>query len=299
MIALIVSLLVCLSLTATFIYKQIYDYWKVRGVPHIKPKFFYGCAKGLGSKHHMAELLPKIYNELKNKGPFCGIHIGLKPTAIAMDLDLIKNVLIKDFNCFRNRGFYYNPTDDPISANFMHIRDDEWKHLKQKLNPTFTGSKIKSMFEVLIEKSDNAVKTIERESASGSIEAKGLMYRFACDIMGSVLFGVDCDSLKDKTTDLYGMSLRSMNSYSALETNFLEKFSSLARFFHFKQTPEDLSKSFFNFIKSVVEHRTQSKHPKRVDLMNLLMAAVNKGDVSMNQLTAHSSIFLLALRPQR
>lgn len=45
---------------------------------------------------------------------FVGIFFGLKPVFMPLDLEIVKNILIKDFNHFTDRGEYINEKDDPI-----------------------------------------------------------------------------------------------------------------------------------------------------------------------------------------
>lgn len=61
-------------------------------------------------------MFSKFYYDLKGKGKFGGIYFFTNPVAFVTDLDFLKNVLIKDFQYFQDRGMYYNEKDDPLSG---------------------------------------------------------------------------------------------------------------------------------------------------------------------------------------
>lgn len=52
----------------------------------------------------MGDYLTEMYNTYKNE-PMIGIFAKNSPILIVQDLDLIKDILIKDFNKFADRGF--------------------------------------------------------------------------------------------------------------------------------------------------------------------------------------------------
>ena len=43
---------------------------------------------------------------------------------------MIKNVTIKDFNHFVDRGMYVNEEDDPLSGHLFSIAGDKWRILR-------------------------------------------------------------------------------------------------------------------------------------------------------------------------
>ena len=91
--------------TAIYIFfKRRYTIFEKEGVSHIKPRFPFGNIQGLGSKYHMVEVLMNVYNELKNKGPICGFYNLAEPIYLVTDIELVKDILVKDFNNFVNRG---------------------------------------------------------------------------------------------------------------------------------------------------------------------------------------------------
>lgn len=131
------------SLFAYFYRKYSMNYWQSRNVPCIEPSFWYGNMDGVGSKHHLASALKNIYDTFKGTGAkFCGSYFYSRPVAILLDLDLMKDIWIKDFSNFTDRGMYYNAKDDPLSANLATLDGEEWKRLRTKLSPTFTTSKL-------------------------------------------------------------------------------------------------------------------------------------------------------------
>ena len=105
LIVLLTNIFLGVFLLAFYLYKKIFDHWKTQNVPYIEPEFRHGNTRGLGTEYHTFELMKKVYNELKNKGPIGGIHVSFRPVAIITDLDLVKSVLVKDFKYFHNRKF--------------------------------------------------------------------------------------------------------------------------------------------------------------------------------------------------
>lgn len=67
-----------------------------------------------------------------------------------IDLDLIKKILITDFEHFSSRGLYYNEKSDPLSANIFFVDGEVWRKLRKKSSPALTTSKIKYMFDVVL-----------------------------------------------------------------------------------------------------------------------------------------------------
>jgi hypothetical protein len=95
------------------------QYWELRNVPFVKPELFYGNARGISKKYHSSEFVRNMYSQLKPLGPVGGVYMYTRTAALAMNLDLIKSILIKDFNVFTNRGSYSNEKDDPLSAHLV------------------------------------------------------------------------------------------------------------------------------------------------------------------------------------
>lgn len=87
-------------------FKYSFQYWKSKNVPFDEPSIPFGNLKDKRpTQIHFSEY---FYNKYKNKGcKLCGMYFFARPLAILLDLDLIKDVLIKDFAYFPERGHYY------------------------------------------------------------------------------------------------------------------------------------------------------------------------------------------------
>lgn len=85
-------------LTSTF------DFWKSRGVRGPRPIPGFGNFKDvILSKISAGDYLTKVYKVYKDE-PLVGIFATTTPVLIVKDFDLIKDVLIKDFTVFADRG---------------------------------------------------------------------------------------------------------------------------------------------------------------------------------------------------
>lgn len=81
----------------------INSYWKRHGVPFVKAKPLVGSFWEVCLfRRNVAENFNDLYIEAPDE-PILGIHLFHTPALIIRDLDLIKEMLVKDFSSFQNR----------------------------------------------------------------------------------------------------------------------------------------------------------------------------------------------------
>lgn len=90
-----ISLLVTVCALLVYYVRHLFSYWDRVGIPNIKPSVPYGNFKGLGKKYFHGEITQKLYNQMKGSGLFCGVYFFHLPIVLVLDLQFVKNVLIK------------------------------------------------------------------------------------------------------------------------------------------------------------------------------------------------------------
>lgn len=89
-------------------FEYSFRYWKIKGIPYDEPIVPYGNTKELGKTIHPAQFTKNLYDKYKPTGAkICGVYFFLRPWAILLDLDIVKKVLVKDFDNFNERGSYF------------------------------------------------------------------------------------------------------------------------------------------------------------------------------------------------
>lgn len=97
------ALLIFFSGTLYLLVRYVYLHWERRGIKYIQPTFPFGnFGKSFMQKISNAEEMTEIYR--KTKEPFIGTFGLFRPILFLRDPDLIRSVLIKDFQYFVNRG---------------------------------------------------------------------------------------------------------------------------------------------------------------------------------------------------
>ena len=120
-------------------------------------------------KTTIGEHLQRIYNEHSDK-PYVGIFSFDKPSLLVRDLDLVKNILVKDFQNFVDRIFSVEERFDPLFANILYaLQGQLWRHLRTNLNPVFTSHKMKKMFYLVDTCGKELVECLEKATANGKL----------------------------------------------------------------------------------------------------------------------------------
>jgi cytochrome P450 family 6 len=87
--------------------RKKYSFFADNGILHEKPEFPLGNLKGAGKKYHIANKIRENYEKYKGQSSFFGMYFFINANFVITDLELIKTVLVKDFDAFRNRGLYH------------------------------------------------------------------------------------------------------------------------------------------------------------------------------------------------
>lgn len=81
--------------------------------------------------------------------PWIGYYKVTSPGIMVRDLDLIKDILIKDFPSFQQNDIDFN-NDEILSKNpFVIPGGEEWKATRAVLSPLFTLNKCKLLFPLM------------------------------------------------------------------------------------------------------------------------------------------------------
>ncbi|XP_053695594.1 probable cytochrome P450 6a14 [Sabethes cyaneus] len=297
---------VAVTLTVLWIRKR-YAYWKERGIAYVKPSFPFGNLSAVGRKEHLSSAMRKCYKQLKGHGPIGGIFFFINPVALIIDLDLIKSVLVKDFQYFHDRLIYHNEQDDPLTGHLLALEGTKWKNLRAKLTPTFTSGKMKMMFPTILAVGDEFHKTVAREvTKSKDLEMKDILARFTTDVIGTCAFGLECNSLQDPEAEFRRVGRRVINlSFNRQIKFFLaQQFRTIARQLHVKIIDPEVTHFFSDAVKNTIEYR-EKNNIDRTDFISLLIklmkgesleteGASSMGTLSLREATAQAFVFFLA-----
>lgn len=273
----VVILFLCLS---CYVY-HTFTYWKRRGVKYVSPSFPFGnFGKTFTKKTSIGELLQEFYRSVNE--PFFGLYSMFNPTLVVCDPQLIRSVLVKDFQHFADRGFYMDEERDPLTANLFSLGGEKWKQWRVKLSPAFTSGKLKAMFPSIVECGDplenHIVKLAEQNS---SVEVRELLAGFTTNNIASTAFGLKIDCIADPNTPFrkYGKKYFSLDVKNGFRIMVQTVCPRLLKVLRMKAMDQDVEDFFIDSVKQTLLYRENS-NVTRADFFQLLVQLRNTGFIS-------------------
>lgn len=295
----IYGILIIITLAYIKLRKHL-QFWLYRGIPHKKPSPLLGNLQCVLHNQHMCESFRDVYQEFKGTGPFCGFFFLMKPAVIVLDLDLVKQVLIKDFNNFEDRGMYYNDKDDPLTGHLFNVDGRQWRKLRTTLTSTFTSGKMKLMFPMVAKIGAECIQTLdEMLLQTNEIDVKELMARYTTDVIGNCAFGLDCQSLKNPEAEFRVLNRNIFTKYrhSRQVHMLMQLLPRVAKALRMREMLDETHDFYFKIVRETIEYR-EKNHIKRNDFINLLMEMKNshesKKRLNMLEITANAFVFFMA-----
>lgn len=90
--------------------------------------------------------------------------------------------------------------------------------MRSILSPSFTGSRMKLMLNMMNECGDRFVNYFQSNSEHCSkVDMSQVFTRITTDLIGTVAFGIKCDSLADKNNEFYTIGVSAVDFNSVLK----------------------------------------------------------------------------------
>lgn len=187
-----------------------FDYWKKRGIKHAKTYPYVGTnLKQYLQRASVAMIAEETYRNFPEE-KVVGFYRGKSPELVIRDPDIIKRILITDFQSFYPRGLNPHKTViEPMLRNLFFADGDIWKLLRQRISPAFSTGKLKAMFPFITDRAEK-LQIIAEDilQKDGIFDARDLMARYTTDFIGVCGFGINMDALSDNNSQFRKLGKR-------------------------------------------------------------------------------------------
>lgn len=228
------------------------------------------------SYFYFSSITFQIYHKFSHVKCF-GMYEGFNPILVVRDPDILKNLLIKDFDHFTDKRLMGDQEGSLLKEMLINKTGEEWKILRSIISPTFSSGKMRRMFPLVC---DNVKKLINSCLEDGQtkkyINMKDRCGRFSMDNISSCAFGIDCKS-QSQETSLFAENSNGFFSVSPLKIVRLYFLIMFPKLFNAVGLTADLPEMLF-FLKVVEETvRSRGKGQGRGDFLDLMMEAREEG----------------------
>ncbi|XP_047532463.1 cytochrome P450 6k1-like [Vanessa atalanta] len=293
MYLLFLGVVVCFVVWLYIRWLNIKKYWADRGVPHLPPLPLLGNFTFL-LRENIGVWLRMLYEQFKC--PYVGIWVFWKPVLVVNAPDIARNILVKDFNNFRNRSMSCGYTDRIGGLSLLIVNDPVWSLLRKQLSTTFSAGKLKSAQEFIRSKSKELVQRIHNDR-NIKIDLKKMFVDYTTDIIGTSAFGVKSDATLTKGGPLRDVTNEwtKYNLYRSISWCSIFFLPELVDIFRFKMFPRSSMRYFSKiYHEAALQREKDWKEEENRDLLDILIRIQKQNDFYSDELImAQAAILLL------
>ncbi|KOX72550.1 putative cytochrome P450 6a14 [Melipona quadrifasciata] len=278
-----------------------FDFWKNRGVVGPRPLPYFGNIKDiLFARKSVAVYVKEIYDAYKNES-MIGLYSRTTPLLVICEPKLIKDVLIRDFSHFSDRGLTINEKVEPLSSHLFFLETERWRPLRNRLSPIFTSGKLREMFYLIVECSHHLEKCLDKKVGREEvIECRELAAKFTTDVIGTCAFGIEMSALADEESEFrkMGKAVFAVNLRNILQTKLKQFIPTLYNLL--RLLPYQKYVPFFTKVVSETIKYRRENNIVRPDFINMLMELqkhpekLQNIELSDTLLTAQAFVFFVA-----
>lgn len=206
-----------------------------------------------------------------------GIFDFRTPQYIIRDTETYKQITIKDFEHFEDHYAFVDERSDKLWGNSLFfMRTEKWRNMRATLSPAFTGSKMRLMFDLVVECVDDVVKHFLKMANNGetnNIEMKDFFTRYTNDVIATCAFGLKINSFAEPENDFYlnGKKLADFTSFKTMmKLLVIDKLPAVARALDISFVDGPVAKVFKDTILDTIDMRKKNSI-HRPDMINMLM----------------------------
>ncbi|XP_013792852.2 cytochrome P450 3A6-like, partial [Limulus polyphemus] len=231
---------------------------------------------------------------IKKYGKICGFYFGRLPMIIVADLDLLRQIQIKDFQKFTGRPMLVPGTTQPIKelkSQLIYKRGEHWKEVRSLLTPTFSSSKMRQMTPIMQECVGVLMEKIAQKAQTEEDFDIFEMYQgLSADVIIQTCFGMQTNGQRNPKDPV----LTNCRAFTNIQTTeflifLIMCFPELYNILYpirklvdviWHQIFSTPARSLIEGITKVIEERRKNPALRRVDLLQLMLdARIAKEDI--------------------
>jgi len=266
--------------------------WERLGFPCISGSFPWGSHKAIITQSkHLNVIMKEDYDRFKDKDLF-GTYILGKPILNINNVDMVRDILVKNFNNFVNRDddklvklMDGGDMDQLWMKQLTSLTGDAWKDVRATFSPIFTSGKMRSMYKFMLEIGSRLTDELgDKAEADTDFELKDVFGKFSLDTLASCAFGIDANSFKDKDTVFVKAAGRiftqSVMDNMLFLTRLIPGCQAIQKFFKINILKPKETRFLVKIIKDSIENRRKTGQREN-DLIDLMIDCIQlEGDVS-------------------
>ncbi|XP_017786537.1 PREDICTED: cytochrome P450 6j1-like [Nicrophorus vespilloides] len=240
--------------------KWRYNYWRERGVPCPQPSLFVGnIGASLTSKLNIGEIYNNIYKKYEDC-KYVGLFQFINPALLIRDPEIIKDIMIKDFNHFGKNDFEVDADHDPIlGRNPFVLSGEKWKAFRNMWTPNFTSGKLKQIFQFVKIQSVKMNDYIENHQKC--VDLKDLMKRFTIGNVASCAFGLEANSFEEEESEFVKISrqIGDISGFSTIKVMLRNIFPFLVNVLSVRFFSKYVEEYLIRIVKETLNYRKENK----------------------------------------
>lgn len=240
----------------------------IRGFPLVGSmyKFFFGHAS-------FADSVAFLYGKYPNE-PFVGIYELTHPIYIIRDPDLVKKITIQDFEAFKNHQTNFDEQlDSLLSRSLFFAHGQKWKDMRSILSPSFTGNKMRLMFDLVMDCTAKFVSNVKTMRGI-DVELKDLFSRYTTNVIASTAFGLEVDAVTEKQHEFYlaGTKITDFEGIQGVKLLLNDVVPKIMKFLQIPLLDRGLCDYFRGVVLTAMAYR-EKNIVFRPDMIHLMMEA--------------------------
>lgn len=286
-------LIISLILTLILLWiKNRQNFFERNKIPYFKSLPLLGIFTKVALKQQSVyENITELYNapNLKDE-PFYGFYLFHQPALLIKDLNLIKRILVKDFDKFPFR-FSGSDFHDPLGSHFIFFTKDSEtrKVLKPKVSPFFSGVKLKFSFEQMQNETLKFIEKLKSEKTKIEFDLLETFEPLMVNIIANVAMGIDAQNNQHLQHVI--KSILKPSFYRNIEFGAFMGFRKMMKYFGLKLFGKVATKYFTKIIPEIIEERIQSG-TNRNDFIDMLIKIKNETELKDEVINAQLMMFI-------
>uniref|UniRef100_A0A1B0GIV6 Cytochrome n=1 Tax=Lutzomyia longipalpis TaxID=7200 RepID=A0A1B0GIV6_LUTLO len=244
--------------------KWNYSFWQRNGVPGPNPSFFVGnLGPVVKQKDHIGLMADTWYKKYAD-APYIGYYKAFTPAIMVRDMDLVKNILIKDFTSFHSNDLFSN--DDPnelLTVNpFVQTDEQKWKLSRTVMSPMFTTTKLSA--------------------------------KFTTENVASCAFSLNANCFEDGDCEFrrMGKKIFQPSFWMGIKFMLFFFFPYIAKFFSLSFLPKDVDKWARRLIRENVASR-KNRTLNYDDMLQIMLSVQDKYNLTQDHIAGHALSFFV------